>query len=486
MSKPLKVNLLHALADFLDAYPHSPPEVALTEGISNSMDAGASKIQIHLDKEKSEFSLLDNGGGMSKEDFEHYHTVALSSKKKGTGIGFAGVGSKIYLAAGPEAMITTETLGPDGPLASVIRRVPTNEGYDDLVYDEVKSTLKSRGTLYTVRMSSQHFKEMEENAQSWITKWFNEILTTGSREILLEGKRVRGWKPKTVFEESKKFRVKGVDFQVDIFNTKEKLQVEMLGLNVIVYGKYVKKYDFPWQYQLKNEVRETIFATLNADPLSEFLALNKLEFKGSHLVHSVIEKANAEVYDVLNKKGLIVPLEGEQPAEVVTNALTNSFTNLLLSPAFRKFNPWIRAREADAFASNPIGAVLGSKMDAESLETEAEDVSGGRREKAPRTSTPEEERKKMMKTIGIAFADLPDNPREGWVDSGQRAIIVNIGHPMHRKLIEQKDVSAINLNILRVLVTAVLGYKKEELPDLTPESLLKTQSEMIAAAWVNL
>jgi len=95
------------------------------------------------------------------------------------------------------------------------------------------------------------------------------------------------------------------------------------------------------------------------------------------------------------------------------------------------------------------------------------------------------EEKPKDKTIGIAFVDLPENPKEGWVDIVQKAIIVNMGHKMCRKLIDQGVKAAVNLNILRVLVTAVLDYKKEELPDITPETILNLQSEMIATTWMD-
>lgn len=498
MSKPLKVNLLHALEDFLDAYPYSPPEVAVVEGISNAIDADASRTQIWLDPEEHEFSLLDNGGGMSDEDFENYHTVALSSKKKGQGIGFAGVGSKIYLAASPDAVITTETVGPNGPLASVIKREPTHKGYDELVYDKAKCTLKSRGTKYTVKMSTPHFEELEKNIEGWIVKWFNQILRDGSRTILLEGKPVKAWRPKAVFSLTRKFVVGGVKFQVEVIKTTDALDPELIGLNAVVFGKLVKKYDFPWQYQLKKDARETIYAVLTADPLSEYLSLNKLEFKGSHLVHSVIEKAHAEVFELLKAKGLVAPIEEEPASRILTNALTNSFTKLLFSSAFKKFNPWVTVRNVDSLIPTPEGTEMGTTESGVQLTAgtfggqgagSSVKVSGGEEGSALSPGDGDisgEERKRRVKTIGIAFADLPDNPKEGWVDVAQKAIVVNIGHAMYHKLVEQNVITAINLNILRVLVTAVLEYKKEELPELTPENLLKIQSEMISTTWVNI
>ncbi len=466
MPKPLRVNLLHALENFLDAYPCSPPEVALVEGISNSIDIDASRIEISLHDKKQEFSLLDNGGGMSKESFENYHTVALSSKKKGQGIGFAGVGSKIYLAASPEAEIITQTRGPDGAFASLIKREHT-QGYDDLVYDEIKPALKSKGTLYQVKMNHQHFEELKLNAEKWIVKWFNEILTSKSRSILLEGQRVKAWKPKVTSSETIEFEVKGVKFEVEVLIAKEKLESDLVGLNVMVFGKFVKKYDFPWRYQLKKEARDTVYALLRADPLSEYLGLNKLEFKANHLVHSVIEKAHAEVYEYLRKKEMVLPMEEEPAAQILTNSLSNSFTELLFTEGFKKFNPWITVRGVDLLIPKPDGTETG-KMPS-GVEG---DIHG-------------EEMKHKAKTIGIAFADLPENPKEGWVDIQQKAIVVNMGHKMYRKLVDQSVKSALNLNILRVLVTAVLDYKKEELPDITPETILNLQSEMIATTWMN-
>src|SRR3989442_807899 len=260
-----------------------------------------------VDKRR-EYYLLENGGAMTKEDVENYHTVALSSKKKGQGIGFAGVGSKIYLAASPEAEKITQTRGPDGAFASVIKREHIDQGYDDLVFDEIKSELKSKGTLYQVKMNQQDFEELKSNAEKWIVKWFNQILIGKSKSILLEGERVKAWKPKVRSSEKIEFEVKGANFEVEGNITKTKLESDLVGLNAIVFGKFVKKYDFPWQYQLKTEARDMVYAVLLADPLREYLSLNKLEFKANHLVHSGIGQAQAGDYEHRRKKELVFPM----------------------------------------------------------------------------------------------------------------------------------------------------------------------------------
>ena len=51
----------------------------------------------------------DNGPGMNKEQFDDYHIGAKPTKVKGKGIGFAGIGAKVYLAVDDSVQIWTET-----------------------------------------------------------------------------------------------------------------------------------------------------------------------------------------------------------------------------------------------------------------------------------------------------------------------------------------------------------------------------------------
>ena len=139
----LKVNLLHALEDFLGMYEQQPSEVVLVESIANSIDIGATQLNVYLDDHGNTYELVDNGKGMDSNTFENYHTIALSSKDKSKGIGFAGVGAKIYLASWEGASVITETFGKDGPLKSVMYR----EG-NKLLYKKEIPTITSQGTSH--------------------------------------------------------------------------------------------------------------------------------------------------------------------------------------------------------------------------------------------------------------------------------------------------------------------------------------------------
>ena len=92
-----RVDLAHLLEDLRDAYPGSIEETILTEIIANSVDAGASRIRIAPNPAEATLTISDDGSGMPRRDLRRYHDLAASTKTRGRGIGFAGVGIKLAL-----------------------------------------------------------------------------------------------------------------------------------------------------------------------------------------------------------------------------------------------------------------------------------------------------------------------------------------------------------------------------------------------------
>jgi hypothetical protein len=99
-----KVDLRHLLEDLRDAYPGGLEETILTELVANSLDAGASVISLSADPAAATFRLLDDGRGMVWKELRQFHNLATSSKTRGAGIGFAGVGIKLALLAAREVV----------------------------------------------------------------------------------------------------------------------------------------------------------------------------------------------------------------------------------------------------------------------------------------------------------------------------------------------------------------------------------------------
>ena len=102
-----RVDLLHLLEDLRDAYPGSLEETILTELVANALDSGARNVTLHADLAGRSLTVADDGSGMKRRDLIRYHDIAGSTKTRGEGIGFAGVGVKLGLLAAEE--VVTET-----------------------------------------------------------------------------------------------------------------------------------------------------------------------------------------------------------------------------------------------------------------------------------------------------------------------------------------------------------------------------------------
>ena len=102
-----RVDLEHLLEDLRDAYPSSIADTILTEIIANSLDSGASRITMTADPAQSSLTVVDNGSGMQRKSMRQYHDIAASTKVRGQGIGFAGVGIKLGLLVCEEVLTET-------------------------------------------------------------------------------------------------------------------------------------------------------------------------------------------------------------------------------------------------------------------------------------------------------------------------------------------------------------------------------------------
>jgi Histidine kinase-, DNA gyrase B-, and HSP90-like ATPase len=102
-----RVDLQHLLEDLRDAYSGALEETILTEVVANALDSGARRIRILTNPAAATLTVGDDGRGMQRRELARYHDVAASTKSRGQGIGFAGVGIKLGLLVSRE--VVTET-----------------------------------------------------------------------------------------------------------------------------------------------------------------------------------------------------------------------------------------------------------------------------------------------------------------------------------------------------------------------------------------
>ncbi len=102
-----RVDLQHLLEDLRDAYTGALEETILTEVVANALDSGATRIRFLTSPSDAALTIVDDGRGMRRRELARYHDVATSSKARGEGIGFAGIGIKLGLLVSRE--VITET-----------------------------------------------------------------------------------------------------------------------------------------------------------------------------------------------------------------------------------------------------------------------------------------------------------------------------------------------------------------------------------------
>jgi hypothetical protein len=105
-----RVDLQHLLEDLRDAYPDAIEETILSEVVANSLDSGAASVHVLTDPTEKTVVVVDDGSGMSRRELARYHDLAASTKTRGEGIGFAGVGIKLGLLVA-EAVLTETRRG---------------------------------------------------------------------------------------------------------------------------------------------------------------------------------------------------------------------------------------------------------------------------------------------------------------------------------------------------------------------------------------
>jgi len=158
------INARRLLQQMADIYSHAIEETVLVEAVANALDANAKNIWIESDPKAHALIITDDGGGMSEQDFADYHDLAESTKTRGSGIGFAGLGAKV--AHQLARKVKTDT-----------RRGSTSLGSDwswrgdSLVWKQRRGTMKKTGTRVEVQLQKHESPLLD-------AKWLEGCLTT--------------------------------------------------------------------------------------------------------------------------------------------------------------------------------------------------------------------------------------------------------------------------------------------------------------------
>ncbi|MEM3748066.1 MAG: ATP-binding protein, partial [Thermoproteota archaeon] len=324
-----KTNYKKYIQDLRDQYPFDPLSVLITESFANSMDAGATQIDIYVDEES--YKIKDNGKGMTKYEFIEYHNIASLTKEKGKGgIGFAGIGAKTYLDLANH--IYTETKSKSFYGASKWRfdgEVPRWE----VVYP--KGLIKETGTFIEVKLNTNDVgKITEEFVKKTLQEHYNAVLLGlyKVKEVRVNGKLAKPWKPEQIEEHSEfKFKISGHEVNGFFIKASDEIPEEFQGVSIVVYGKTVNRNEWFRQFTLYNE---KIMGMMIADYLISIVNTSKTQFiKTSSLWRKFYLEASLRFSQWLDNIGAkFNPPKISSDTDIMVRRLEKSINEVLNTP----------------------------------------------------------------------------------------------------------------------------------------------------------
>ena len=456
----MKIDILHALKDFLDAYDNHAV-MLVTEAIANAIDVGAAKIAITL-KESAEgektISFYNNGPSMSKEEFDNYHVLARSSKSKGKGIGFAGIGAKVYLAAWQHAVIYTETT--DGKTAFSSEMYVRNSTLKAR-YTEPK--LKKPGTLYTVCLKDADYNFLEKGLNDIVEDTFSPAMAD-KLKIRVNGKELKAWNPPHEFRKSFTVIVKDKKFPVRLSVTKDDIEDKKTYFQYHVSGKLIVTKKPEWIYDIRPAYKKRIHVYVNALRISNHLNLNKTNFKTGNATNPTFKEIDRRVFDLLQKNNYT---EKQILEKFERTALTRFFEKLFKDPKYAFLNPNSRGG---------VGPGEGRGREGKTAESEG-DTGKKQSDSAERGNS--DSIRSGGGAFSAGFAPRPDDPRDGWLDPSTNKIMINIDHPLFIKY--ENNMQARNQRIANILTSVLIKNATSRKP-MDPTEAFELQSELLIIA----
>ena len=450
----IEINALHTLENFRDAYDDESSVVVL-EAMANALDAKADRIDITL-RNKS-ITFRDNGPGMNKKQFKTYHKISGSSKKKGQGIGFAGVGAKVYLAIWKNTIIHTETYGDEGSFASDMYVRHGKPKWDEC---DTTMTLKIRGTSYGVRLRDNDFKILEKKLDSIICDEFNSAILNGLT-IMINDTKLEPWNPPHEFQTSATVKTKNVSFPVTLTVMCKDVPSKYRHMQYQVWGKTITTKNLEWAAEISEPYNNRVHVMVDAEKCSKYLKLNKNSFKsGQGPVAEMYKSVDKWIHETLRKKGYVEKMIGEIQRNV---KLSKFFQILFKDPRYEWLNPDVTDGRG---SGNGTGAGNSKPSNKESQSPD---------DKEHKKSDQKERRDGSG--LNITLVNRHNDPRDGWLDSETHNFVCNKQHPLYRKY--EKNEDARNQRVKSVIFSSLIKYGTNKKATITPTEAFDLHSDLM-------
>lgn len=478
-----KVDFRHLLEDIRDGYPCQIEEAILTELISNSLDSKCTSIQIRVDTAERSLVVVDDGEGMSKEAFERYHDIASSTKRRGKGIGFAGIGAKLALLVCEEVL--TETKQGKSHLCSTWRlRDSFHAPWRWIQPMGMVGT--PRGTAVLLRWPDR-LPYDEPRVRRLITQTFYPLLDDGFNEVMDH-----------VYPKGLQFYVNGVRLarsdcqglkrQYFLVGVRKRNNVPMgigfldwsaadlpepeRGVAISTYGKVIKR---GWEWLgVVPKTPKTIAGIVEVPELVACLATHKCDFlpdasskRKFYQVRKEIQKAVIGLLNDWGQMGGSSP-NRDQGAARIEKELDEVLRRVLLEfPELQPLIDPLRLRN-DAAGTTPVGPGGTPVEDAGAArsgggnggeggsqhDTPTSPDKQGRDHESSLLDPTRSSRRRRPAGLMITFDDTTGGDELGWLRQG--TVAINAAHPAYKRVEKREAEGPFIAFVVALLLSAEL------------------------------
>ena len=495
------VNYENLINDLAEMYPWDVDEVVITELVANALDAGATRIMVDFDPSENVLVVEDNGEGMTHSQFREYHDFAADLKKRGTGIGFAGVGAKISFNIAYQVL--TETNG---------RRFSGGSDwywhYDRLLWEELGSThLKGTGTRVAIQFRKdaklaystsadlisllrRHFLPLMD--ADFLNQYDQMSIYSSDLRFVVNGRVVEPTRVTADFalDKVKKFHPlrAGNPFGFGVFGlsaVEHPFDPQDSGVLLCTYGKVIRTDLFS---QFPGSLGPRLFGMVEVPDFIRFLTTSKTDFsrRGKH-------KAFERLYGPIRQefKSWLKSI-GAQPTQLIS-AREAARLEKELKRIFREIPELagffgVRAPRSGPAPSGVARTGGSSQGETGSLFTVGNPASGT--DRAPSqpvgqlTQTdlgppagapgPSADGITVQRVPRIAFAEVPHRVELAWVEGD--SVVINAGHPAYAK--SYGNTVTRRLHSLLAISSAIQRFLESE-----GDALDRRFLDRVMAAW---
>jgi len=437
MMPKVEVDTDHLMEDLARMYD-SGSEMIVSEVFGNAVDISATQLDVTLgiDSRGKYVKFVNNGPPMNNADFVNYNTLARSSKKFGEGLGWAGIGAKLYLGIWQDSKIITTS--SDGFTTTATELYFKKK---QLFWDYIPSSEKFYGTSYKAYLTNEDYAVLEKDIEEIIKKLFNSAMLCGM-VVTVDGKTIKPWTPKTIKTIDCVLAIGKTNLPYKVLITDTDIPSSRCNVEYHVSGKcIVIKKPKNILSNVKSEFKKKFYVIVDAKCISDQLKTNKHNFKPGIFTTAVEPGIEKELYRILKELNYL-----DDPTK--TKTLHNKFSKImqqLLKKNFPEMNL------ISFLGTNGGGA--GKQLGKGTTISRASNTST-RQKPSQKSRNP----RKPRKQGGFSFTTTvkPSDNRQGWIDVPTNQIVINLGHRVAGPPLKTRD--GRHYHTLRIIASQVGKY----------------------------